>query len=70
MYVVLVEHEGLLSRFFYENIENAIKDIKKLENEEYGNNIICYVGDNNVGNNVIIGKYDTYYIVKLEKGDE
>lgn len=61
MYIVKIEHEDLLYNFYYETKDDAVRDITKFEKEQYDNETF------KVYDNIIVGKYDKYYIIKLEK---
>jgi hypothetical protein len=61
MYIIELRFEGIMKNIVFDTKEQAIQYIKDYEEEEYENTKIEIV------ENKIMGKYDVYNIIKLER---
>ena len=59
MYIIERKYESILENYVFDSVEQAIQYIKDYEEE--GNTLIIY------SNNKVQGKFDTYFIIKLER---
>lgn len=61
MYIIEVKYEGIMGNYVFDDKEQALNYIKEWEEKEYENKTITII------ENTVMGKYDIYEIIKLER---
>lgn len=61
MYIIELRFEGIMNNYVFDDKEQAIKYIKEYEEKEYENKIIATT------ENKVMGKYDIYTLIKLDR---
>ena len=69
MYIIEVKNEGLLTYSYFKTMESAINFIREYEKIQYDFKHLAHKQIEN-GNRIIIGKYDTYYILEIKDIEE
>ena len=61
MYIIELKYEGIMVNYVFDTKEQALNYIKEWEKREYENKTITII------ENKVMGKYDIYEIIKLER---
>lgn len=63
IYIITIKYENILKDYYFNSLANAYDYIKNLELTKYNNKKLKIKNHSTE----IIGKYDTYYIIKLKE---